>query len=474
MTQNDSLPLFVDLDGTLIKTDLLVESALALIKQSPWMILPMLGWLLRGKAHLKAQIAERVTLESDTLPLQNEFVDYLREEAAKGREIWLATASDRRLAEPVAARLGFFRGVIASDGQRNMRGSEKLKAMLEVTANGVFDYAGNATADYPVWQQAKHAIVVNPGTGVEAGARSRTTVSRVFDDRPSCLRAWIKEARVYQWLKNLLIGVPLLTAHAFNLPSASKVAIAFIAFGLVASATYMFNDLLDLPSDRRHPRKCRRPFAAGNIGIASGIIVMGLLLVGGLSLASLLSAKFMLAQLGYLAVTLAYSLYFKTYVLIDVLLLAGLYTLRIIAGALAIDVEVSSWLLAFSMFTFLSLALVKRSSELVAMEKLERKSAKGRDYQQSDSTTVISMGTASGYLSVLVLALYVDSPFVREHYHHPQALWLLCPLMLYWVSRLWMKTTRGEMHDDPIIFSLRDRGSWACFVAMAAVAVFAM
>ncbi|MFT3736573.1 MAG: UbiA family prenyltransferase [Rhodocyclaceae bacterium] len=465
-------PLFVDLDGTLIKTDLLVESALALLKRQPWMLFAMIGWLLRGKAHLKAQIASRVTLESDSLPLHAQFVEYLQAEAASGREIWLATASDARLAQPVAERVGLFRGVIASDGERNMRGSEKLKAILEV--GPVFDYAGNATADYPIWEKSRKAIVVNPDSGVEAGARTRGEVERVFENRPAALRAWIKEARVYQWLKNLLIGVPLLTSHAFTAQSFLTVSIAFLAFGLVASATYMFNDLLDLPSDRRHPRKCRRPFAAGDIGIASGIIVMTVLLTAGITAACWVSPNFLLVLLGYLVVTLSYSLYFKTYMLIDVLLLAGLYTLRIMAGAVAIAVPLSSWLLAFSMFVFLSLALVKRASELVAMEKLEREHAKGRDYGRSDLQTVISLGASAGYLSVLVLALYVDSPYVASHYSHPQLLWLLCPFMLYWISRLWMKTTRGQMHDDPIVFSLRDRGSWASFVAIAITVLVAM
>ncbi|MDB5799407.1 MAG: hypothetical protein JWL63_346 [Rhodocyclales bacterium] len=475
MTENSSAPpLFVDLDGTLIKTDLLMESALLLIRQAPWMIFAMIGWLLHGKAHLKARIAERVRLESDTLPLQNDFVDYLREQAATGRKLYLATASDISLAQPVADRLGIFEGVLASDGERNLRSKTKLAAIEKITAEGPFDYAGNASADYAIWDKAREAIVVNPLPGVEHGARKRTTVSRVFDDRPPLWRAWVKETRLYQWMKNLLIGVPLLTAHAFTTSSVLAVAQAFVAFGLVASATYMLNDLLDLASDRRHPRKCRRPFAAGNLSIVSGCIGMVIMLASGLALAACLSTMFLLALLSYLVITLSYSLYFKTYVLIDVLLLASLYTVRIIAGGLAIEVDISSWLLAFSMFTFLSLALVKRGSELVAMEKLERTGAKGRDYQLADTQTISSMGIAAGYLAVLVLAFYVDSPAVSDHYSHSRLLWLLCPLMLYWVSRLWIKTSRGEMHDDPLIFSLRDRGSWGVFALMTLVTLIAI
>lgn len=472
--ESNSPPLFVDLDGTLIKADLLVESMLALIKQSPWIVFSMLIWLLAGKARFKAEIARRVTLDSATLPLQLQLVEYLKGEASRGRDIYLATASDRHLAEPVAQRVGLFKAVIASDGERNLRGSEKLKAILEMTGGGPFDYAGNSCVDFPIWMKARRALVVNPGLGVIAGAQSRTEVEKVFDDRAPAWRAWLKEARVYQWLKNLLIGVPLFTAHAFDTHSALIVLTAFVAFGLLASATYMLNDLLDLPSDRAHPRKCRRPFAAGDISLVSGVVALVVLLYAGLALAATISPMFHMTLLLYLAVTLSYSLVFKTHVLVDVILLASLYTIRIVAGAVAIGVDVSSWLLAFSMFTFLSLALVKRSSELVAMASMKRASAKGRDYQQVDATSVTSMGVAAGYMAVLVLALYVDNPHVSAAYEHPRLLWLLCPLMLYWISRLWMKTGRGEMHDDPIIFSLRDLASWAVCLAMMLVTLLAI
>ena len=468
------IPLFVDLDGTLIKTDLLMESTLQLVKQAPLMVFLLPVWLLRGKGYLKARIAERVNMEADTFPLQHEFVTYLKAQHTAGREMHLATASDIKLAQSMADRLGIFTSVLASDGQRNLRSEAKLQAIRQLTNGGPFDYAGNAKADFPIWSEARQAIVVNPEAGVESGARKRTEVIHLFDDRPPIWRVWVKQTRLYQWMKNLLIGVPLLTAHAFNVDSMLAVAQAFIAFGLVASATYLLNDLLDLDSDRRHPRKCRRPFAAGNLGIAEGCAGMLLMLIGGLAIAAHISSMFLLSLLSYLVITLSYSLYFKSYVLIDVLLLASLYTVRIIAGAIAIQVEVSSWLLAFSMFTFLSLALVKRSSELVAMEKLARSGAKGRDYQLGDNQIISSMGSAAGYLAVLVLALYVDNAAIQHQYHHPRRLWLLCPLMLYWISRLWIKTTRGEMDDDPLVFSLKDKGSWCVFGGMIAVTIASM
>ncbi len=469
------VPLFVDLDGTLIKTDLLVESALRLFKKSPLSLFSMLVWLIRGgKAGLKAEIALRVELDATLLPLQAELVDFLRNEAASGRALYLATASDRVLAEPVARRLGIFIDVLASNAGNNLKGQRKLESILSTTDGGPFDYAGNDRADMPVWAVARRAILVNPATGVVAAARARFDVQHVFEDQSKTPHTWLRAIRLHQWLKNLLLFVPLLTAHAFTGMALLTVALGFTAFGCVASGTYLLNDLLDLDSDRRHPRKSQRPLAAGDIGPVQGLLAMLFLLVLGLTIAATLSVPFLCSIVAYLVLTLSYSLYFKTYVLLDVLLLAGLYTIRIIAGALAIEVTVSSWLLAFSIFVFLNLALVKRCSELKAMESQSRATASGRDYRISDLGMLSSMGIAAGYISVLVLALYVDNPDVRNSYSNPLLLWLLCPSMMYWVSRLWIKTSRGEMNDDPLLYSLRDRASWIIFVAMGLTTLLAI
>jgi 4-hydroxybenzoate polyprenyltransferase len=265
-----------------------------------------------------------------------------------------------------------------------------------------------------------------------------------------------------------------LTAHAFNFSAITEIAAAFTAFGLVASATYLLNDLLDLVADRHHPRKCKRPFAAGNIGLVSGILGMIVVFFAGFGLAVQLSDHFLFTLLAYLGLTISYSFYFKRIVLIDVLLLASLYTIRIVAGAYAIDVPLSSWLLGFSMFIFLSLALVKRCTELMAMQRLSRETMKGRGYQVSDYAMLSAMGVAAGYISILVLALFISSPESIGKYTYPVLLWLLCPLMAYWVSRLWLKTSRGEMHDDPLIFSLKDQASWIVFINMMMVTLVAI
>ena len=467
-------PLFVDLDGTLIKSDLLIESFFVLALRDPRCLFLVPFWLLGGKAHLKEKIAARVDFDPSSLPYNSAFLDFLKNEAGKGRILFLATASDQRLARKVADHLGIFQAILASDGHSNMAGERKLQAILSASGQGCFDYAGNAMVDLKIWPHAREAILVGPDSGVEDAARRVAQVGQVFDKRKRGLLVYLKAMRVHQWLKNLLVFVPLLMAHAWGSGAAVVQSLqAFLAFGLCASSVYLLNDLLDLSSDRAHPRKRSRPFAAGDIPLLHGLWLMPALLAAGLAVAASLPNLFILSLLAYLAITLAYSFHLKSYVLIDVMVLAGLYTLRVISGAFAINLFPTFWLLAFSMCIFLSLALVKRCSELISLAKIDRPKASGRDYNANDLGYLSSMGTASGYMSVLVLALFINSPEVAARYAHIEILWLLCPLVLYWVSRLWVKTGRGEMEDDPIVFTLKDRGSRFIIVASIAVVVVA-
>ncbi len=469
-SMNVGVPLFVDLDGTLLRTDLLVESIFLLLKQKPWMLLALGYWLIFGKSRLKKEIADRTKLDFGALPIQKDFVAYLRDQAREGRTLYLATASDVHLAAPIADRFGIFKDVLASDGYRNLIGHRKLDAIVACCDGSPFDYAGNARADLAVWSQAREAIVVNPQAGVLASLEGRgKKVTHVFDDRPPLARTWLRALRIHQWAKNLLVCVPVVTAHAFNLTAISDAALAFISFGLIASATYVLNDALDLVEDRHHPRKCKRPLAAGDIGLTSGVCALAMLMTAGFAIAAALSEPFLLTVATYLVLTMSYSLHFKKIVLIDVLLLTSLYTMRIVAGAAAIGVELSSWLLGFSMFVFLSLALIKRCTELDAMKRISRNVIEGRGYHISDYSALSTMGIAAGYCSILVLALFINSPSGIAEYTHPSWLWMLCPPMIYWISRLWLKTARGEMLDDPLIFSMKDRSSWIVFITMIAV-----
>jgi len=464
--------LVVDLDGTLIKTDLLVETALILLKQSPFSLALLAIWLTRGKAHLKEQIAERAEIDAASLPYNREFLDFLRAEHAGGRKIWLATASHRKLAEQVAAHLGIFDRVLATENGHNLSGKAKLDALVSSLGPNGFDYAGNALVDLRIWPQARRALVVHPERGVETAAARRFTVERVFPREKSCWRACLKALRLHQWVKNVLIFVPLLLAHrAHELPLVVDSVIAFLAFGMTASSAYVLNDLLDLTADRHHPRKRHRPFASGDLAPSAGFWLVPSLLLGAGALTTLLPRAFAVVLIIYLAGTLAYSFRLKHHPMLDVMTLAGLYTLRIIAGVVAVALAPTFWLLAFSVFVFLSLALVKRYSELRVMQREGKQEARGRGYQVGDLTILSAAGIASGYLAALVLALYVNSPEVLRLYRTPEAIWLLCCLLLYWVSRMWMITHRGEMHDDPIVFALTDGPSLVIGALAAAIVI---
>lgn len=467
--------LCVDLDGTLIRTDLLIESFLDVLRRQPWVLFLLPLWLWRGKAALKHELALRSAIDVSLLPLNPQLLEWLRAQHAAGRRLWLATASSYLLAEPLAARLGVFERVFASSEAINLSGARKLQALREATGANGFDYCGNAAVDLDIWPHARQAIVVEAGASVLRAARACSRVGRVFEARPGRWRSLLRAMRPHQWLKNLLVFVPLLAAHQWSDPLAWRDALlCFAAFSLCASSVYLLNDLFDLAADRVHPRKCRRPFASGDASALAGLLLVPVLMAAGLGVAAMLSVGTFAVTLLYMLATLAYSWRLKTLVLVDVLMLAGLYTVRVIAGAQAIAVQPSFWLLAFSMFVFLSLALVKRVAELVTLIERQREQVRGRDYRVDDLAALRSMGVSAGYLAVLVLAFYINAPEVVAHYHRPQVLWLVCPGLLYWLSRLWLKTSRGEMDDDPLVFTLRDAGSRYALLAMLLAAVAAV
>lgn len=463
-------PLVVDLDGTLIRTDLLVESVFALLKLNILFgfLLPL--WLFKGKAALKHEIAARVDIDAGLLPYHAEFLTYLRDQYASGRRLVLATASNERFAEAVSLNLGIFHDVLASSATVNLSGRRKLERLRALFGDRGFDYAANAKVDLPLWETASEAILVNPERGVKKAAARQRKISQVFDDRTGFpLKLYLKALRLHQWVKNLLIFVPLLMAHRFGDPLlVGQALLAFLAFGLCASSVYLLNDLLDLPDDRKHPTKRHRPFAAGSISIVNGAALIPGLLISAFTLALVLPVEFVGVLAFYYVITLAYSFRLKRAALVDVLTLAGLYTIRIIAGAAAVSVVPSFWLLAFSMFLFLSLALVKRFTELLTMQQQERTKTSGRGYATTDLETLSQFGSASAYMAVLVLALYINSEAVRDLYTHPEVIWLLCPLLLYMVTRIWLLARRDELHEDPVVFVIRDRRSqWLAAIGAA-------
>lgn len=449
-------PLVVDLDGTLTLTDTLVESLIHVIKQSPLNLLRVPLWLLKGRAGFKAIIAEKTWLATESLPYREPLVAYLREEKAQGRRIILATAAHATIADAVARQLGLFDQVLATTPGHNLKGRAKLKAIQENVGSS-FVYAGDTQADLPIWQVAKAAILVGAPPALAATVREKTPIEREFPNEKATLTDWLRALRVHQWIKNLLLFVPLLTAFSFmEINKLFSMGLAFLAFSLAASATYIVNDLWDLDSDRLHPRKRLRPFASARLSILHGLAVAGVSLASAFLLAYCVSISFCLMLLAYLALTSAYSWTLKKYVLIDAIMLSLLYTLRILAGAVAIEVATSSWLLAFSVFIFLSLALVKRCAELVSLEKSGLDKAHGRDYRVTDLTVLWPLGVGTALSAAVVFGLFISSPETQTRYATPQLLWLVAIGLVYWLGRLWIKTSRGEMHDDPVVYAIKD------------------
>ena len=466
-------PLVVDLDGTLTPTDTLLESILQLLHRSPWLVFALPLWLLRGRAFFKATIAERCEFSAEWLPLREELLEYLRAQKSLGRKLVLATAADRRIANAVAARVGLFDQVLASEGGVNLKGRHKLAA-IQAQVGSEFTYAGDSAADLPIWKAARSAIVVGATVAVAREAQAATAIELQLANTPATARVWVRQLRVHQWAKNILLFVPLLTSFGFG--DATRVmhaALAFLAFSLAASATYVFNDLWDLDSDRAHPRKKNRPLASSTIRIGAAVAIALALLVLAFAIAAQVNLAFFGALLAYLLLTTTYSWYLKAFCMVDVLMLAALFTLRILAGSMAVDVPTSRWLMAFSVFIFFSLALIKRCSELVTMEKQGRTSARGRDYRVTDLVVLWPTGVAAGLASVVVFWLFINAPEVQQRYASPELLWVIGFALIYWLSRLWIKTARGLMHDDPLVYALVDPVSRYTVVGMVAVAVAA-
>ncbi|WP_103920842.1 UbiA family prenyltransferase [Candidatus Venteria ishoeyi] len=470
-----STPLCVDLDGTLLNTDLLFESLVQLLKKNIFYIFMLPVWLSRGRATLKHEIALRVEIEVRTLPYHEPFLNFLKQAHAQQRPLYLVTASNILIARKIAEHLNLFSDVIASDKHTNLKGKSKGLALKQRFGEKQFAYAGNDTSDLAVWQYACTAIVVNAGKKLQAKVQRMIKLEQVYPSNIHLIKILPKVLRIHQWVKNFLIFIPLLAAHRLtDIELLTSICLAFLAFCLVASAGYVINDIVDLEVDRQHHTKNQRPFASGEVPILYGFLLIPILLGLSAILVSFLPLMFGVILILYFSLTLSYSLWLKCIVLVDVFCLALLYTLRVIAGVVALQgFNLSYWLLAFSMFLFLCLAFVKRYSELLHAHKLNKKQAEGRGYITDDLSILANIGISGGYISVLVLALYINSQEVRLLYQTPDLLWLVCLLLLYWISYIWVITHRGLMHDDPVVFALRDRNSYLVVLLMGVVVVIA-
>lgn len=465
------LVLAVDLDGTLVRSDMLYESfwsAFSLSWKAPFAAFRA---LLGGKAVLKRRMAELGTPEVAGLPYNEAVLDYVRSWRAAGGRTALVTAADLTIARHIADHLGLFDEVHGTHDGLNLRGEAKAAFLSARYGQGGFAYIGNEAADLPVWARAGQTVVVDAPRGVMQRVDRMSQEAEYLDPAARVRGAHLRALRPHQWLKNLLIFLPMLAAHDLSAGTFGRSALAFAAFCMVASGVYVLNDLLDLAADRAHPRKRNRPFASGAVPVAHGTFMAPVLLMAGLATGFLAGPAFAAVLVGYTVVTTAYSLYIKRLIMLDICLLAGLYTMRILAGGAATGIPISVWLLGFSIFFFFSLAAVKRQAELVVGVATGTVSTRGRGYHVDDLPLVANMAIASGFVSVLVMALYITSPAMDALYSRPEALWAICPVLLYWISRMVMITHRGEMHDDPVVFAVRDRVSLVCVAVIVGLAV---
>lgn len=477
ISADTDIVLVVDLDHSLCKIDTLHEALITMALRAPVQTLMLAANPRRSKSQFKRTVADHVVLRPETLPYNQNVLEALREARKNGRRTALVSASDQRQVTAIAEHLGLFDEALGTGGtpmtETNLGGRAKADALAERYGEKGFDYIGDAASDLEVWQRARlsYGVGISPSLRRSAAKRGIEVIElEPARDSLDRLRVHLKALRPHQWSKNLLLFLPMLASHDFS--QFLVVCTAFVCFCLTASAVYIINDVIDLPSDRVHERKRMRPFATGELSSRRGVIMAAGLLLSAAGLSAAFTTPNLVAVLAmYFVATLAYSTWLKRKLLVDVIALAGLYTIRIIAGGVAAQAVLSHWLLAFSMFLFFSLATMKRQTELSAQARDGK--APGRGYYSDDLSVIRSMAISSGHAAILVLALYVADPATRELYAAPQVIWLICPLLFYWLGRMQVLTHRGFMDDDPIVFAMRDRISLAVGVLAAVIVLIA-
>jgi 4-hydroxybenzoate polyprenyltransferase len=472
----DPVPLAVDLDGTLLRTDSLIESIFVLVRARPSSVFKLPLWLMKGRANFKQKLAALAIPDVHWLPYRPELLAFLREQKRLGRSLVLATAADAQVARKINAELGLFDQVFASDGAVNLSGERKRDRLVAAFGLKGFDYIGNDARDGSVWRAARRALLTSSSSRLVEAVAGNTPIEKVFGDQGPRWRDYLNALRPPHWIKNVLVFVPLAAEHRlFEAPLLGRALLAFLAFNLCASGLYLLNDLLDLPADRRHPHKKERMLATGRIRLVHALVMMPMLLIGAFAIAWHLSMGFAGVLGLYAVLMIGYSLKLKDIPLVDVLVLAGGYALRVAAGAVAVEIRISAWLLTLCVFLFFSLALIKRYAELVVLESTASAArVHARGYVSQDKTLLLAQGIVSGYLAVMVLALYTNTEISQRLYARHDYFWGICLLLLYWISYLWMMATRGRIVGDPVIFALSDRVSLWTIAGMASFAALAL
>ncbi len=453
-----------DLDDTLIRTDLLYESVLKLIRTKPWLVLKLPGWFLKGKAHAKATLAQHIQLDPALLPYRDDILRLVKARRQSGAKTILLSASNRDLVSAVSRHCQCFDEADGSTENLNLKGKNKL-AWIESRYPGSFEYIGDSSADLPIWRKSTHAVLVNPSNSTSSKVKSIGNQCEVIQDQPDLPRLIKKQLRVNQWIKNLLIAVPLIAAHQVkNFDLVFSTILAMISFSLIASMVYVMNDMLDVENDRKHPTKKERPFASGRLPLKTGFFLAPVLGLASFGVASTLGWSFVAVIALYFSANVIYSVRLKEAIMLDVVTLASFYTMRLMAGSAATDIAISQWLLSFSTFFFLGLAMVKRYTELLRMVSRNNSALHGRGYTAEDKAPVLIMGITCSLLSILILALYFASPDIQVLYTNPTRLWMIAPILLFWTGRVWLLTHRGQVDDDPVVFAVKDKVSIAVAV----------
>jgi 4-hydroxybenzoate polyprenyltransferase len=466
-------PLIVDLDGTLIASDLLVEGLFSLVGSHPQMALGVFKSLLKGRAELKHFVVQHGRFDAQSLPYTASVLELIQLAKAEGRPVYLAATSHETQAHAIADHLNLFDGVFATSQTHNLEGN-MAAALVERFGKGGFDYVGNHSDDLAIWEHVSAAYAIRTTSGVRRRLHKLGVAVHLIESPRATISVWLRALRVHQYTKNLLIFVPVLASHSLDPAKWLNTLLAFISFSLVASATYLLNDLIDIDADRRHPTKRNRPLASGRLSLQSGIAAIPFLSLISLAVALFISPLYTLVLLGYVALTISYSIYLKRRLLVDVVTLAMLYTIRVVAGGVASGIVLSEWLLALSLFVFSSLALIKRHTEIAALLDRNLPDPTNRNYRKDDLVVLAALAAATGTNAVTVFAMYVSSPAVMGMYARPKVLWLLCPLLLYLLMRALMVSHRREMHDDPVVWALKDRNCRLAMVVAGAVVLLAV
>ncbi len=463
---NDLKILSVDLDGTLIKSDMLYETFWSAFAKDSLTPFKTFFALLKGKANLKNTLYKMSSIDIKSLPYNEVVIDYINIHRSNGGKVAMVTATTQELADDIAIHLNLFDQVHGSSSSKNLIGLTKANFQKKIFGEKNFDYIGNSFEDLESWKISDIAITLNASKSLKRNCEknNNNSIHLLNINKPSFFDSFIKEIRLYQWIKNILVFIPMIAAQSFEITSFSKSFIAFIAFNFTASSVYIINDFLDIKADRNHPKKRYRPLASGDLSFSHGSICGFLLLIAGLIFGFILGGSFLKVLLTYFLLTLSYSIFLKKKEIIDIFILSGLYTLRIIAGGAATNLEISFWLLAFSIFIFFSLAAIKREAELIDLIDRGKVKIDNRGYKINDLDFIKILSITSGMLSTLVLALYINTPKVLNSYNNIELLWVVCSLFLFWIIRICFKTHRGEMNYDPVIFALKDRISNFIFV----------